>query len=223
MKKRFLIGTVAAFALAYVASATAQSIMPVATDSPAGAYALDKAHASLTFRVSHMGFSNYTSRFTRLDAKLQLDPKNPSASQVTATVDVRSLEPNAPPAGFLTQLLGKQFFEAAKYPKMIFRSTNVEMTAPNKARIIGDLTLHGITHPVVLETTFNGGYAGFDLDPHARVGFSAHTTLKRSKFGMSFGLPPPGTTMGVGDDVDVAIECEFTGPAWKKPKAAPKP
>ncbi|MBI3675165.1 MAG: polyisoprenoid-binding protein [Proteobacteria bacterium] len=215
MKKLLLACGFAVLALGNIASAAAQSIAPAATEAPAGAYTLDKAHASLTFRVNHIGFSNYTSRFTRFDAKLRLDPKNPSASNVTATVDVRSLAPNTPPAGFLAQLLGKQFFEAAKYPKMIFHSTRVEMTAPNKARITSDLTLHGITHPVVLETTFNGGYAGFALDPYARVGFSAHTTLKRSQFGMGYGVPAPGTTMGVGDDIDIAIECEFTGPAWK--------
>ena len=67
---------------------------------------------------------------------------------------------------------------------------------------------------MVLEATFNGGYAGHPLDPHARIGFSAHGTLLRSEFGISYGIPAPGTTMGVSDAVEVVLEAEFNGPAW---------
>ncbi|CAN5444608.1 hypothetical protein BH10PSE4_BH10PSE4_28110 [soil metagenome] len=107
-----------------------------------------------------------------------------------------------------------------KYPAITFRSTQVVVTGPNTAKITGDLTLHGVTKPVVLEASFNGGYAGFEMDPHARVGFSAHGVFKRSDFGMGFGVPAPGSTMGVGDEVDVRIETEFSGPAWVKSAAS---
>jgi polyisoprenoid-binding protein YceI len=71
---------------------------------------------------------------------------------------------------------------------------------------------------VVLTGTFNGGYAGMPkMDPQARVGFSAHGSLKRSDFGMTFGLPAPGTTMGLGDLIDISIEAEFTGPPLATP------
>jgi polyisoprenoid-binding protein YceI len=67
---------------------------------------------------------------------------------------------------------------------------------------------------MVLEASYNGGYAGVpNIDPHARVGFSAHGAFKRSDFGISFGVPATGTTMGVGDTIDFSIEAEFTGPA----------
>lgn len=79
-------------------------------------------------------------------------------------------------------------------------------------RVRGDLTLHGVTRPIVLEATFNGGYAGHPMDPNARIGFSAQGTLKRSEFGIAQGIPAPGTTMGVSDEVNVVIEAEFTGP-----------
>jgi polyisoprenoid-binding protein YceI len=66
----------------------------------------------------------------------------------------------------------------------------------------------------VLTGTYNGGYAGIaGMDPHARIGFSAHGTFKRSDFGMGYGVPAPGTTMGVGDSIDVSIEVEFSGPS----------
>lgn len=195
------------------------AITPVAADVPAGAYTLDKSHASLIFRVNHLGFSNYTARFKRFDAQLQFDPADPAASSVTVTIDPRSLETDYPDAAtldFNAELQGDQWLAAAQFPQITFRSTKVELTAPRTMRITGDLGLHGVTLPVTLDATFNGGYAGHPMDPHARIGFSAHGSLKRSQFGIAYGVPAPGTTMGVGDDVDVTIEAEFSGPAWAR-------
>ncbi|HEX7375040.1 MAG TPA: YceI family protein [Steroidobacteraceae bacterium] len=192
------------------------AVLPASTASvPAGSYTLDPAHASLIFRVNHLGFSHYTARFKRFDARLEFDPANLAASRVTATVDTASLETDYPdPAhlDFNATLTGDQWLDAAQFPEMKFVSRQVEVTGPQAMRIQGDLTLHGVTRPVVLEARFNGGYAGHPMDPHARIGFSAHGTLQRSAFGLSYGIPAPGTTMGVGDDVDVVIEAEFNGP-----------
>jgi polyisoprenoid-binding protein YceI len=182
---------------------------------PAGAYTLDRQHASLIFRVNHLGFSNYTARFKHFDAKLKFDPANLAASKVVATVDAASLETDFPdPArlDFNAHLRGEQWLDVAKFPSMDFESRQIEVTGENTVRINGDLTLHGVTRPVVLEARFNGGYAGHPLDPNARIGFSAHGTLKRSDFGIAYGIPAPGTSMGVSDDVDVVIEAEFTRP-----------
>ncbi len=187
-------------------------IAPVVTEAPAGTYKLDKSHASLDFRVSHIGFSNYTARFANFDAELQLDPKNPGASSVTATIDTNSLTLPAPPKGFLEELLNDKWLGGKKFPQMTFKSTKVELTGPNTARITGDLTLKGATAPVTLDATFNGGYAGHPYDPNARIGFSARGTLNRSAFGVSEGIPPPGSTMGVSDAVEITIEAEFGGP-----------
>jgi polyisoprenoid-binding protein YceI len=184
---------------------------------PAGAYTLDKAHGSLIFRIDHLSFSHFTGRFARWDAALQLDPQHPENASVSATIDPRSLETDNPPAGFLTMLRGGEWLNAPQFPQITFRSTHVERTGANTARITGDFTFHGVTKPLTLEATFNGGYAGNVYDRHARLGFSAHGTVKRSDFGMSIGLPPPGTNMGVGDDVEFIIESEFSGPAWTPP------
>jgi polyisoprenoid-binding protein YceI len=64
----------------------------------------------------------------------------------------------------------------------------------------------------VLDTHYNGGYAGQPMEPNARIGFSARGSFKRSDFGISYGIPAPGTTMGVGDEVQVILETEFSGP-----------
>lgn len=188
-------------------------------DVPAGDYKLDKAHASLIFRVDHLGFSKYTARFKQFDAQLKFDPANLAASSVTVTVDPRSLETDYPdPAkhDFNAALQGEQWLDAAKYPEIAFRSTAVEVTAPNAMRITGDFSLHGVTRPLTLQATFNGGYRGHPMDPNARIGFSAKGTLKRSDFGIPYGIPAAGTTMGVSDEVEFIIEVEFSGPPMAK-------
>lgn len=209
----FITGaTCAALLIGASLQAEAQSaIKPIATPVPATTYSLDKAHASLIFRVSHMGFSNWTGRFGTWDAKLTLDPKNPANSHVEATIDPNSLASDNPPAGFLEELRGAMFLNAPKFPQMTFKSTRIVMTAPNKALVTGNFTLHGITKQVTLDTTFNGGYAEMKLDPGgARIGFSAQGALNRSDFGIGFGVPPKGSTMGVGDPVSFHIEAEFS-------------
>lgn len=180
------------------------------SDAPAGAYKLDLAHTSVNFRVSHMGFSHYTARFTKIDGTLNFDPANPATQSVAATIDARSVQTNYPEPAKLdfdaqveNQLLG-----ADKFPTITFTSTKVEPTGPSTAKVTGDLTLHGVTKPVVLDVTFNGGYKPNAMDG-ARVGFSAHGTFKRSDFGITFGLPAPGSNMGVFDEVEVIIETEF--------------
>ena len=96
------------------------------------------------------------------------------------------------------------------------------VTGKNAADVTGDLTLHGITRPVTLKMTYNGGYAGHVYEPNARIGFSAQGVFKRSDFGIDYGVPEPGSSMGVSDEISVRIEAEFIGPAWKDaPPAAP--
>lgn len=186
-----------------------------ASDVPSGQYMLDKAHASLIFRVDHLGFSNYTARFTNFDAELAFSAQVLADSTLNATVDVSSLEtdfPNPDVVDFNAMLTGPDWLDAKQFPTMSFTSTHIEMTAENSGLITGDLTLHGVTSPVALEATFNGGYRGHPRDPHARIGFSAHGELLRSAFGIDFGIPEPGSSMGVSDRVEIIIEVEFSGP-----------
>ena len=204
----------AALSLTLASRAALADDVPAASAAPvpSGAYTVDKAHTSLIFRVNHMGFSTFTGRFTHVDANLQFDPANLAASRVNVTIDPRSIETDNAPAGFLQSLTGKDWLDAERFPGMNFRTQSVEVTGPRTFRVHGELTLHGVTRPLVLEARYNGGYAGHPFDPHARVGFSAQGHFNRSDFGVSFGIPAPGTTMGVGDDVAVTLESEFSGP-----------
>jgi len=204
----------AALALVLPASAVLADDVPTASTAPvpAGAYTVDKAHTSLIFRVNHLGFSMFTGRFTRLDANLQFDPAKLASSRVDVTIDPRSIETDNAPAGFLQTLAGKDWLDADRFPQMTFRTRSVAVTGPGTFRLNGELTLHGVTKPLVLDAHYNGGYAGHPYDPHARVGFSAHGSFKRSDFGVSCGVPAPGSSFGVGDEVAVTLESEFSGP-----------
>jgi polyisoprenoid-binding protein YceI len=203
------------------AAPTTTAPKPPKADIPAGDYTLDKSHATLVFRVSHLGFSNYTAAFADFDAKLRFDQNNAGASALEATINPMSLTLPAPPEGFLAELTGPQWLNTASYPSITFKSTKIETTGPNTGKVTGDLTLHGVTKPVTLDVTYNGGYVGHPMDPHARIGFSAKGTFKRSDFGIAYGVPAPGSTMGVSDEVQVAIEAEFSGPPLATAPAAP--
>jgi len=178
------------------------------TDAPAGTYTLDKAHSTLVFRLSHLGFSRFTAQFRKLDGELTFDPARPEAIRVTANIDPTSLELPPPPAGFREDLLGKTWLDAARYPAITFRAAKVVRTGPDTAEVVGDLTLHGVTKPITLAVKFNGGYPANAMDG-ARIGFSAEGAFRRSDFGIGYGLPAPGTNLGVGDNVAVTLETEW--------------
>ena len=206
--------TLTAFAatLSLTAAMPAAAAPPI-TEAPAGVYVMDLSHTSVNFRLLHLGLSHYTARFTKVDGKLTFDPANLAAQGVTAVIDADSLQTNFPdPAklDFDTQV-ETQFLAAAKFPKITFTSTKVEPTGPRTAKVTGDLTLHGVTKPVTLEATFNGGFKAGQMDPSgARIGFSAKGVFKRSDYGIGYGIPAQGTNFGVGDQIEVIIETEFT-------------
>jgi polyisoprenoid-binding protein YceI len=182
--------------------------------APAGAYQMDPAHARLLVRVNHLGFSHYTVVIRTFDAKLAFDPANPDVMTVTASADPASVETFFPDKtfDFNAVLTGPEFLDAGKFPQASFTSTDVALTGDNTADVTGDLTLHGVTKPVTFNVTFNGGNGGHPMDVGARIGFSATAVFNRSDFGIAYGLPPPGTTMGVLDPVELILEAEFVKP-----------
>lgn len=199
--------------VAEVPAAETVAVAPDVSKLPAGDYKLDPYHASVTFKVNHLGFAFYTGQFETFDASLQLDPANPETAKVTATIDMSSLSVPNPPDGFVAELLGENWLGANITSQATFTSTSVKQTGPATADILGDFTLKGVTRPVTFKATFNGGYEGRVQDPNARIGFSAKGAIKRSDFGITIGIPAPGSTMGVFDDVAFEIEAEFTGPS----------
>jgi polyisoprenoid-binding protein YceI len=197
-----------------VAATPAPAAAPDISKLPAGDYRVDPSHASLTFKVNHLGFSTYTAQFRTFTVDLKIDLAKPEAATVRAEVDVASLSLPTPPAGFEEEVKGEQWLNAAVTPKLIFESTSVTKTGPATADVVGNLTLRGVSKPITLHVTFNGGWEGHAQDPFARIGFSANGVLKRSDFGITHGIPAPGSSMGVSDNVDFQIETELLGPPW---------
>jgi polyisoprenoid-binding protein YceI len=209
---RFVLAGVLGLAATAVA---AEGIVPVATDAPAGTYTTDPIHTRVIFSVNHLGFSNYTAFFRTFEGKLTFDPEHPEAMALTAVIDPASVETlyKDDAVDFNAILAGKELLDAAAFPEMKFVSKSVTLKAPDTADVSGEFTMHGVTKPLTLSVKFNGGYAGMALDPGgARIGFSATGHLMRSDYGMGFGVPAPGTTMGVGDKVDIRIETELLNP-----------
>lgn len=187
---------------------------------PAGTYTLDRGHTRLLFQVSHLGMSQYTALFTEMDATLTFDPAVPETMTLTASVNPASVETHYPdPAvDFNAVVAGPELLDSAQFPGITFTSTKVALTDENTADVTGDLTLHGVTLPLTLAVTYNGGYGANDFDPAgARAGFSATGSLMRGDYGIGFGIPAPGTTFGVGDEVRIIIETEFTNADAKAP------
>ena len=182
---------------------------------PAGTYRPDPAHTRLWFIVDHLGFSRYMALFTKVDAVLQLDLEHPESMSVTATVEVTSLETHNPATDydFNKIVSGAELLNAPAHPQATFVSTRVELTGANTANLTGDLTLNGVTRPVVFVASYNGGWGHMPQDTMgARAGFSLQTTIKRSDFGIDLGIPEPGSKMGVGDEVQIFVEIEMTNP-----------
>ena len=197
----------AAISLLLAPAGLAQDIAEI----PAQTFQLDPSHASLVFSVRHLGLSNFTAGFDRLSASLELDPANPETARLSAKIDATSLDLPSPPDGFLNDLLGPSWHDATGFPEISYVSDSVTLTGPDTARIDGTLTLLGTSAPVALTARFNGAYPAKLFEPHARIGFSATGTFSRSVFGMTIGVPPAGSDLGVGDEVAFRIEAEFIG------------
>ena len=199
--RRLLLTTVAASLIA--GSACALVFSPPSTtleNTPSGTYTLDPSHANILFGVSHLGFSHYYGRFDKIDGTLKFDAKAPENSTLTVTTDVASIDTNN--QKLEGELKSAQWFDATKFPTATFTSTKVEKLSPTTGKLYGNLTLHGVTKPVVLDVTFNG--AGTNpIVAIQQLGFSAKGTIKRSDFGITQYIPM------VGDEVALTIEAEF--------------
>lgn len=166
----------------------------------AGSYALDSSHGKITWSVNHLGFSTYYGQFVNVKADLTLDPANPSASTLTATIPLTDVAPNDDQ--LKAHLQTADFFDTANHPTATFvsRSVTVDATNANEATVVGDLTLRGVTRPVTMEVTFN--QAGTAMGAY-KTGFDGEATIKRSEFGINYALP------AISDEVKLHIEGEF--------------
>ncbi len=165
-----------------------------------GDYALDNLHTAVTFKIGHLGFSNYVGRFEDVAASLTFDAENPASAELEAIIEIASLDVGND--DFAETLIGSSWFDAESHPQAIFRSTSIAVTGDTTGTVTGDLTLKGVTKPVTLDVTFNGGDNDRLRGGYA-IGFSASGSFNRSDFGMTRIVGP------VSDEVFIDIEAEF--------------
>jgi polyisoprenoid-binding protein YceI len=166
---------------------------------------IDPAHSTAQFTVRHLGISNVTGNFTKVSGSVDLNDKDITQSQVSASIDVNSVDTRVEARD--KDLKSEHFFEVEKYPTIEFKSKKV-VSSGGKLQVIGDLTIHGTTHEVTLDVD---GPTPELTDPwgNSRRGISATTTINRKDFGLTYNnLLKSGEAM-IGDTVKIQIDAEI--------------
>ena len=164
-------------------------------------YNLDTVHSTVIFRIQHIGISYSYGRFNDISGTAAYDPASPDSTSFNLTVKAASVDTGNERRD--NHLRGPDFFNAAQFPLITFRSTKVEAIDDDTLKVTGDLSLHGITRPVTTEIQITG-YGERPAPFGTRVGFEAQFTIKRSEFGMTYGIDNGG--VGDEDTLIVAIE-----------------
>lgn len=165
----------------------------------AGTYTVDPSHTLVGFRVNHFGFNDYFGIFGDSTGTLEIDPANLSAAKVDITIPVNKLTTAS--AGLTRHMNSADFFETETHPTARFVSTKVTVDG-NAAKIDGNLTIKGITKPIVLDASFTG-VGNNPFNKKLTVGFEADTLIKRSDFGVKGAIPL------VSDEVQLGITVAF--------------
>lgn len=163
-------------------------------------YTLDPGHTQVVVSWNHFGYSNPTAQFGKVDGTLDYDHAAPTKASVKVTISMASINSNV--VKLDEHLQAADFFDVAQYPDATFTSTKVEKGAgANKLKVTGDLTLHGVTKPVVLDVTVNK-VADHPMWKAPVAGFDATTTIKRTEFGIGKYAPM------VSDEIQLRITTE---------------
>jgi len=179
-----------------LASLLAFATLPAFAADP---YAIDPTHTQVEFTYSHFGFSNITGRFDQVQSEFLFDPADPTASSVKVSIPVASLSTGV--AKLDEHLQSPDFFDAAQFPTATFTSTAVTAAGEGKLSVAGDLSIHGVTRPVVMDVTINK-VGTHPMTQAEAAGFDAAFTIKRSEFGVGAYAP------AVSDEVRIEITVE---------------
>ena len=185
-------------AQAPAAPAAAPAAPATAADLKPGAYKADPGHTKVTWFILHNGFSTYSGIFADVEADLTIDA-DPTKSTLSVTVPIAKVLTGS--AGLDGHLKRADFFDVEKFATATFKSTSIVVTGPNTGKVTGDLTMRDVTKPVTLDVKFVRGAAG--RNGRHQLGFDATGVIKRSQWGMNYGLPASG------DDVEIRIGAEF--------------
>lgn len=186
----------------------ANTTVETAADSPtleAGTYTIDPTHSEVGFRVKHLGISNVDGRFSDVAGTVTVPAGGAMAGvQTEATIQTASIDTRNDDRD--AHLQSPDFFDAAQFPTLTFRSTAMEPIGGSRFRITGDLTMHGVTKPVALEGAYNGAAA----DPMGtqKIAFSASGTIDRTEWGLTWNKALEAGGVVVSDEVELTLEVE---------------
>ena len=192
------------------------AVLPALAAAETSNWTIDPAHSNSQFSVKHLVISTVRGQFGKTTGALRLDEKDLTKSAVEATIDVTTIDTRV--ADRDTHLKSPDFFDAAKYPTMTFKSTKVEKAGDDKLKVTGDLTLKGTTKPVVLEVSYSPT-AVTGMRGELRLGFSATTKINRKDFGLSWSKVVEAGPV-VGDEVTIVIDAETVKEQAKAAAAA---
>ena len=185
-----------ALGLAFASAATLSMAKPVA-------YQIDPTHTATVFNWNHFGFSTPSANFSDIQGTINVDNAKPANSSVNVTIPLSSLNTNV--KALDEHLKTADFFDAAKYPNITFKSTKVQALGKNKYKITGNLTVKDVTKPVVLDAVLNK-QGVHPMTKAESIGFNATTSFDRSAFGIGAYVP------NVGDKITVNITTEASVP-----------
>ena len=177
-----------------------------ATASAAATYMIEPAHSRAHFKVRHLMISNVRGEFSKVSGTVTFDPGNPGASNVTAEIDVNSVNTGEPDRD--KHLKSADFFDAANHPTIRFQSKKVEPAGAGEYQVTGDLTIRGVTREVVLQVE---GPTGEIQDPwgYTRRGAEAVTRVNRKDFGLTYNPVLEAGGVVVGDGIEISLEVEL--------------
>ncbi len=168
---------------------------------------IDADHSVAAFAIRHMMVTNIRGQFNQISGAIQFDPSDPARSSVEATIDISSLTTGNRKRD--DHLLSADFFEASKYPEIVFRSSKVEKTGSNRGRITGDLTMRGVTRPVAMDVEYFGPVKSPpDLGGETTIGFTASLTINREDFGILWNMPLGDNDLMVGKEAQIILDIE---------------
>ena len=193
--------------LRYLLLTLALAALPAVTAAQAVTWAIDPGHSAATFSVRHMIVANVKGEFSGPVGTVTFDPKDLTTLRVEATIDTRTINTRNPDRD--KDLRGDQFFDVTKYPRMTFKSRSVTVEGPGKLKVLGDLTIKGITKPVTLDV--EGPTAEIkDIWGLRRIGATATTTINRRDFNIVYNSLLEGGGAVVGDQVSISLDIELT-------------
>ena len=162
-------------------------------------YTLEPIHTQILFFADHLGFSKSQGEFLDFNGSFTFDPSNPTASSAEVTISTSSIDMDN--QKWNDHMKNKDFFDVEKFPTMKFNSTKVESVTDRVMNVHGKLTILGHTEPVILNVIHNKS-GKHPFSGKYTAGFSATTSVKRSLFGMNYGLPT------LADDIEIRLEIE---------------